>query len=85
MTASNRANLNPEQRRPAEYGGPRYAEAGQLLIIAGVGSGKPNTLAHRVANLITNGADPCRLMLLTFISPVAGETSVQAFLTAPHT
>ena len=29
-----------------------------LLVIAGAGSGKTNTLAHRVAHLIVNGADP---------------------------
>jgi DNA helicase-2/ATP-dependent DNA helicase PcrA len=73
MTASPLANLNPEQRRAAEYGGPRYAEAGPLLIIAGAGSGKTNTLAHRVANLITNGVDPRRLMLLTFSRRAAME------------
>jgi DNA helicase-2/ATP-dependent DNA helicase PcrA len=54
------ANLNPEQRRAVEYGGPSYADAGPLLIIAGAGSGKTQTLAHRVANLIINGVDPRR-------------------------
>jgi DNA helicase II / ATP-dependent DNA helicase PcrA len=73
MTASPLANLNPEQRRAVEYGGPRYADAGPLLIIAGAGSGKTNTLAHRVANLITNGVDPRRLMLLTFSRRAAME------------
>ena len=45
------ANLNPEQRRAVEYGGPSYADAGPLLIIAGAGAGKTNTLAHRVGEL----------------------------------
>src|ERR1700751_3353042 len=31
------ANLNPEQRCAAEYGGPNYADARPLLIIAGAG------------------------------------------------
>ncbi len=65
MNSSYLANLNPEQRRAVEYGGPRYADAGPLLIIAGAGSGKTNTLAHRVANLIVNGIDPRRILLLT--------------------
>src|SRR5215475_8254564 len=73
MHASNLAKLNPEQRRAAEYGGPAYAETGPLLIIAGAGSGKTNTLAHRVAHLITNGIDPRRLMLLTFSRRAAVE------------
>jgi DNA helicase-2/ATP-dependent DNA helicase PcrA len=44
----------------------RPAEAGPLLIIAGAGSGKTSTLAHRVAHLIERGVDPRRIMLLTF-------------------
>ena len=48
------ASLNPEQRRAAEHGiaGPAdHPLAGSLLIIAGAGSGKTQTLAHRVAHL----------------------------------
>jgi DNA helicase-2/ATP-dependent DNA helicase PcrA len=73
MNSSYLANLNPEQRRAVEYGGPRYADAGPLLIIAGAGSGKTNTLAHRVANLIVNGVDPRRILLLTFSRRAATE------------
>ena len=67
------ANLNPEQRCAAQYGGPNYLDAGPLLIIAGAGSGKTNTLAHRVANLIVNGIDPRRILLLTFSRRAATE------------
>ena len=67
------ANLNPEQRCAAEYGGPNYADAGPLLIIAGAGTGKTNTLAHRVANLIVNGIDPRRILLLTLSRRAATE------------
>jgi len=42
------------------------APSGPLLIIAGAGTGKTNTLAHRVAHLIKEGADPSRILLLTF-------------------
>ena len=35
-------------------------------MIAGAGSGKTSTLAHRVANLLVNGADPRRILLMTF-------------------
>ncbi len=50
------------------------AEPGRpLLIIAGAGSGKTSTLAHRVAHLILNGADPARILLLTFTRRAAEE------------
>ena len=47
--------------------------SGPLLVIAGAGSGKTNTLAHRVAHLIVNGADPGRILLLTFSRRAAAE------------
>jgi DNA helicase II / ATP-dependent DNA helicase PcrA len=65
--------LNREQRRAVEHGGPAFAETRPLLIIAGAGSGKTNTLAHRVAHLIINGADPRRMLLLTFSRRAAAE------------
>jgi DNA helicase-2/ATP-dependent DNA helicase PcrA len=52
--------LNPRQREAAEFG------SGPLLIIAGAGTGKTNTLAHRVAHLVRTGARPERILLLTF-------------------
>jgi DNA helicase-2/ATP-dependent DNA helicase PcrA len=61
--------LNPEQRQAAEHVG------GPLLVIAGAGSGKTNTLAHRVAHLIVNGADPRRILLMTFSRRAASEMS----------
>src|SRR5262245_8673668 len=73
MTISYLDKLNPQQRRAVEHGGSALAETGPLLIIAGAGSGKTNTLAHRVAHLIVNGADPRRMMLLTFSRRAAAE------------
>jgi DNA helicase II / ATP-dependent DNA helicase PcrA len=73
MSASCLTKLNREQRSAVEYGGPAYTEAGALLIIAGAGSGKTNTLAHRVAHFIVNGVDPRRIMLLTFSRRAATE------------
>ena len=68
-------SLNPDQRRAVEHGveagGASTAEP--LLIIAGAGSGKTNTLAHRVAHLIVNGADPRRILLMTFSRRAASE------------
>jgi DNA helicase-2/ATP-dependent DNA helicase PcrA len=75
MPAARLDKLNPQQRRAVEHGGLPLAEAGPLLIIAGAGSGKTNTLAHRVAWLIEQGADPRRIMLLTFSRRAAAEMS----------
>jgi DNA helicase-2/ATP-dependent DNA helicase PcrA len=44
-----------------------------LLVIAGAGSGKTSTLAHRVAHLVAQGADPGRILLLTFTNRAADE------------
>ena len=73
MNAAYLAKLNPEQRRAVEHGGPSLLDATALLIIAGAGSGKTNTLAHRVAHLIVGGIDPRRIMLLTFSRRAAVE------------
>jgi DNA helicase II / ATP-dependent DNA helicase PcrA len=61
------ADLNPEQRAAAAHGD------GPLLIVAGAGTGKTATLAHRVAHLIARGADPGRILLLTFTRRAASE------------
>ena len=73
MSAARLEKLNPQQRRAVEHGGLPLADAGPLLIIAGAGSGKTSTLAHRVAWLIEQGADPRRIMLLTFSRRAAAE------------
>ena len=65
--------LNPAQQEAAHYQG-----AAPLLVIAGAGSGKTNTLAHRVAHLIGAGTDPRRILLLTFTRRAAAEMSRRA-------
>ena len=72
--------LNPEQRQAVEHGqaDDARANAGPLLIIAGAGSGKTNTLAHRVAHLVVNGADPGRILLMTFSRRAAAEMTRRA-------
>ena len=66
-------NLNPEQRRAVEHGATGPGPFAPLLVIAGAGSGKTNTLAHRVAHLIMSGADPRRILLMTFSRRAASE------------
>lgn len=71
--------LNPEQRRAVEHGtGTCCLPPGSLLVIAGAGSGKTNTLAHRVAHLLANGADPYRILLMTFSRRTAADLSRRA-------
>ena len=66
------ATLNPAQRRAAD------ADDRPLLIVAGAGTGKTQTLAHRVAALIARGADPRRILLLTFSRRAAQEMTRRA-------
>jgi ATP-dependent DNA helicase UvrD/PcrA len=74
------ATLNPEQRRAVAHGVATTGAniAGPLLVIAGAGSGKTNTLAHRVAHLIVHGADPGRILLLTFSRRAAADMERRA-------
>jgi DNA helicase-2/ATP-dependent DNA helicase PcrA len=74
------ASLNEAQRSAVEHGVVATGAnvAGPLLVIAGAGSGKTNTLAHRVAHLIVKGADPVRILLLTFSRRAAAEMERRA-------
>ena len=68
--------LNPAQRQAATFGqnaANGAFEAGPLLVIAGAGTGKTMTLAHRVAHLIIQGVSPERILLLTFTRRAAAE------------
>jgi DNA helicase-2/ATP-dependent DNA helicase PcrA len=68
--------LNEAQARAVAHGDA--AGAPPLLVIAGAGSGKTNTIAHRVARLVAEGADPSRLLLLTFSRRAAAELERRA-------
>jgi DNA helicase-2/ATP-dependent DNA helicase PcrA len=61
------ADLNDAQRAAVEHGDA------PLLVIAGAGSGKTKTLSCRVAHLLQRGADPNRILLLTFSRRAAAE------------
>ncbi len=68
--------LNPAQREAATFGERRDGEAlsaGPLLVVAGAGTGKTMTLAHRVAHLVVEGVDTRRILLLTFTRRAALE------------
>ena len=75
MSVAYLEKLNRGQRRAVEHGVSEMhaAPSVPLLVVAGAGTGKTNTLAHRVAHLIVNGADPRRILLMTFSRRAAGE------------
>lgn len=63
--------LNEDQHRAVFHGEGR--PAGPLLVIAGAGSGKTNTLANRVAHIVAEGCHPSRILMLTFSRRAAEE------------
>jgi DNA helicase II / ATP-dependent DNA helicase PcrA len=70
------AHLNEAQRSAVEHGvapGQDQRATPPLLVIAGAGTGKTLTLASRVAALVLAGADPQRILLLTFSRRAAHE------------
>src|SRR5664279_399379 len=81
--------LNAAQKRAATFGqalpNRKGVEAGPLLVIAGAGTGKTNTVAHRVAHLLLNGVDPTRILLLTFTRRAALEMRRRAQFVVRHT
>ncbi len=78
---SDAPELNPAQRAAVEYGerldGGGW-RSGPLLVIAGAGTGKTSTIAHRVAHLVLNGVAPERILLLTFSRRAADEMERRA-------
>src|SRR4029079_10390242 len=67
MDASWLNKLNDQQRAAASFGNE------PLLIVAGAGTGKTNTLAHRGADFIATGVNPSRILRPTFTRRAAKE------------
>jgi DNA helicase-2/ATP-dependent DNA helicase PcrA len=69
-------HLNKQQRAAVRHG------SRSLLIVAGAGTGKTETLSSRVAHLIMKGVDPDRILLLTFTRKAAQQMVRRAAQTA---
>src|SRR5947199_9551712 len=89
-TTTHLDKLNAAQRKAVTHGEAlpeKGYRAGPLLIVAGAGTGKTDTLAHRVAHLVIHGVDPARIMMLTFTRRSATELARRApeiTAQAPH-
>jgi len=49
------------------------APMGNNLVIASAGTGKTSTIVGRIANLLQNGVEPSKILLLTFTNKASGE------------
>ncbi|MEM7082309.1 MAG: ATP-dependent helicase [Pseudomonadota bacterium] len=89
-------SLNPQQTKAVRYGVPQSTvdspsgvdtsdtPGGPLLIMAGAGTGKTTTIAHRVAWLLANNVSPASILLMTFSRRAAREMTQRAVHVLNH-
>ena len=82
-------NIKPEESRPPKPLNTNQSEAakhfgGPLLLRAGPGTGKTQTLVGRLKRLKDKGVDPNSVLVLTFSNKAAGELSQRALSIWPE-